>query len=326
MKKLICTFLAVLLCFSLSGCGSASMGEKSSNSYSQDTATETAPGAASDGESPNLQLKETNRKLIYTSDIRAETKDFDTSKAAVDALISQYEGYLEASSFSGYSRGDEREDRSLNYTIRVPAEALSDFLAELESAVRVTSGDTRMEDVTGSYVDTEARLTALREEESRLLELLGQAETLDEILQLEDRLSNVRYEIESMTSQLQVYDDEIAYSTVNLSLQDVTEYAIRPSFGSRSWDAFTGGWSSFVNVLQGVAIALLWMLPFLLTGGVIVFLSVFFTRRARKKRRARFPVPPAGPAPMASPPAAGSVPAAAPPVAPAFKEEEEKKE
>ncbi len=290
MKKLVCTLLAALLCVSLAGCGGDSLSAEKSADYSYDGAT-SAPGAAEENGGLSLQADMSDRKLIYTSDITAETKDYDTAKAAVDALISQYNGYLESSSFSGYSRGDEREDRSLDYTIRIPAETLSDFLAELENMVRVTYSNTYMQDVTGSYVDTEARLSALRKEESRLLELLEQAENLDEILQLEDRLSNVRYEIESMTSQLQIYDDEIAYSTINLSLRDVTEYTIRPSFGSRSWEAFTGGWNSFVNVLQGVAIAFLWLLPFLLTSGVIAFLVVFFVRRARKKRRAKFPMP-----------------------------------
>lgn len=288
MKKLIYILLAAVLCFSLSGCG----GSGASDSKTSDSVTaEAAPGAAENGEVA-LQPEATDRKLIYTSDISAETKDFDTAKPAVDALISKYNGYLESSSFSGYSRGDEREARSLDYTIRVPAESLSDFLAELEDAVRVTSSNTYMEDVTGSYVDTEARLKSLRQEETRLLELLAQAENLDEILQLEDRLSNVRYEIESMTSQLQVYDDEIAYSTVNLSLRDVTEYTIRPSFGSRSWEAFTGGWTSFVNVLQGLVLALLWLLPFLVVAAAITVPIVIFSRRSAKKRRASFSAPP----------------------------------
>ncbi len=300
MKKLVFIFLAALLCFSLSGCGANSLnGEKASDSYS----TETAPGETPENSGVSLRPEATERKLIYTSEVFAETKDFDTAKAAVDGLISQYQGYLESSSFSGYSRGEEKEDCSLDYTIRIPAESLSDFLAELEDKVNVTSSNTYMEDVTGSYVDTEARLKSLRQEETRLLELLEQAESLEEILQLEDRLSNVRYEIESMTSQLQIYDDEIAYSTVNLSLRDVTEYTIRPSFGSRSWEAFTGGWTSFVNALQGFVLAFLWLLPFLIVIAVITVPIVIFTRRSAKKRRARLSAPPFAPVQEKNPPA-----------------------
>ncbi len=293
MKKLIVILLAALLCFSLSGCGGSGPNKSDSFHSNGGETQENAPGDLPESDKVALQPEATDRKLIYTSDISAETKDFDAAKPALDALISQYGGYLESSSFSGYSKGEERDACSLDYTIRIPAESLSDFLAALEDTVHVTFSNTYMEDVTGSYVDTEARLKSLRQEESRLLELLGQAENLEEILQLEDRLSNVRYEIESMTSQLHIYDNEIAYSTVNLSLRDVTEFTIRPSFGSRSWEAFTGGWTSFVNVLQGLALAILWMLPFLLVGVVILVPVVIFGRRSAKKRRARFPVQPA---------------------------------
>ena len=111
---------------------------------------------------------------------------------------------------------------------------------------------TYMEDITGSYFDTQARLNALEQEEKRLLELLEKAETLDEIIQLEDRISNVRYEIESLTSQMKIYDKEVAYSTVSIFLEDVTEYSAKSSFGSRTWEAFTGGWNSFVRTVRCV--------------------------------------------------------------------------
>lgn len=290
MKKLLCVLLSILLCLSFTGCsGSSGYKYEDSASYAETEAPEPSV------EGTSLQLENTNRKLIYHSTISAETKDYDQAKSQIDSLITKYNGYLSSSAFSGYSRSDDQERRSLDYTIRIPAGSLFEFLEELESAVHVVSSNTDMTDVTGDYVDSEARLSALQQEETRLLELLDQAANLEEVLQLEDRISEVRYQIENITSRLQVYDNEIAYSTVELSLRDVTEYTIRPSFGSRSWEAFTGGWNSFVNTLQELVIALLWMLPFLLVCGVIVFFVIFFVRRSGKKRRERYPITPASP-------------------------------
>lgn len=299
MKKLFSFLLTLLLCLTLAGCsGSSVKSETGSNSYGGDAAAE----APETGDA-SLQLGESNRKLIYHTVVTAETKEYDAAKERLDNLITQYQGYLESFSFSGYSRGDEQESRSLNYTIRVPSESLFSFLEELEDTVRVVSSNTDMSDVTGDYVDSEARLNALKKEELRLLELLEQAESLEEILQLEDRISEVRYQIESITSQLQVYDDEVAYSTVELSLRDVTEYTIRPSFGSRSWEAFSGGWTSFVNTAQGVVLAILWLLPYLLVGGAAAAVIVFCVRRSGKKRRQKFPgVPMTPPSPFPVPP------------------------
>ena len=162
------------------------------------------------------------------------------------------------------------------------------FLAKLEELVNVVSNSTYMEDITGSYFDTQARLNALEQEEKRLLELLEKAETLDEIIQLEDRISNVRYEIESLTSQMKIYDKEVAYSTVSIFLEDVTEYSAKPSFGSRTWEAFTGGWNSFVSTVQSVIVALIWFLLFLVVGGAVVIIVVVCVKRSGRKKRAKF--------------------------------------
>ena len=124
--------------------------------------------------------------------------------------------------------------------------------------------------------------------QSRLLELLEKAETLDEIIQLEDRISNVRYEIESLTSQMKIYDKEVAYSTVSIFLEDVTEYSAKSSFGSRTWEAFTGGWNSFVSTVQSVIVALIWFLPFLVVGGAVVIIVVVCVKRSGRKKRAKF--------------------------------------
>lgn len=281
MKKVSCLLAAVLLMISLSACS-----QSGKTNYQDLVESDTAPAASAEAVSGSLgEIKELSRKLIYNADISAETKDFDQAKASLDSLIADCQGYVESSDLSGGANG---EDRRLSYRIRVPAASLDEFLGKLEGIMNVTSSIKDMEDVTGSYIDTEARLNSLKQEETRLLELLGQAETLDEILQLEDRLSQVRYEIESLTAQINTYDNEIEYSVVTLYLRDVTEYSSKSSFGSRSWEAFIGGWNSFVSVAQDLVISAIWALPFLLVIFVVVVIAVICAKRSSKKKQARF--------------------------------------
>lgn len=282
MKKLISLLIALLLCLSLSACSS----KNASTPYQ--SATETADSAGATNMSTSISAPVTDRKLIYRATVHAETKEFEQSKQQLDELIEKYKGYVENSSVSGYTYNGERGTRRLDYTLRIPAESLFAFLEDFEQAARVLSRDTDMDDVTTSYVDTEARLNALRREEERLLDLLDQAANLTEVLELEDRLSTVRYEIESMTAQLKTYDKEIAYSTVTIYLNDVTDYSVRVSFGSRSFDAFTSGWNDFVNITQTLVIGLLHLWPFLLIALVIIVLIVVCSKRAAKKKRAAF--------------------------------------
>lgn len=287
MKRMIALLLALLLCLSLSACG----GGADKQYGATDTAGDydnTEPAAPMQSEEMSASVDMADRKLIYNASVTAETKEFDQSKNDLDQLIEKHGGFIQSSSISGDSYENSREQKRLEYTLRVPAESLFTFLEELEDVARVISCDTNMDDVTGSYVDTEARLSALRQEEKKLLELLDEAANLTEILELEDRISQVRYEIESMTAQLKSYDNQIEYSTVTIYLRDVTDYTVRPSFGSRSYDAFVGGWTSFVNALQSLVIGLLNLWPFLVVLVIVVVIVVFCVKRSTKKSRAKF--------------------------------------
>lgn len=292
MKKLISLFIALLLCLPLSACGGS---KNSSTPYQSATATEDSVGA--EEMSTDIFTPVTDRKLIYHAAVHAETKEFEQSKQQLDALIQKYNGYVENSSLSGYAYGEERGSRRLDYTLRIPSESLFSFLDDFEQAARVLSRETDMDDVTSAYVDTEARLSALRREEERLLELLDQAAGVTEILEIEDRLSTVRYEIESMTAQLKTYDNEVAYSTVTIYLNDVTDYSVQTTFGSRSYNAFLSGWNGFVNFLQDLVVGLLRLWPFLVIVLVVAAIIVICAKRSAKKKRTAFqdrfqPVPP----------------------------------
>ena len=192
MKKWILLLTALLLCLALSGCGGQGV---NSNAYTGGAA---ADFDVSDGymemETTNasIDMPDTDRKLIYHAAVFAETKEFDESKEQLDALIRQYGGFVERSSVSGDNSENRREMKSLEYTLRIPAESLFAFLEDVEQAARVLSCDTYMDDVTTAYIDVEAHLNALTREEERLLELLGQAENVSEVLEIEERLSYVR--------------------------------------------------------------------------------------------------------------------------------------
>ncbi|MFQ7105400.1 MAG: DUF4349 domain-containing protein, partial [Neglectibacter timonensis] len=217
MKKLLCLFFAVFLAASLAACGNSKSSSSAAAASTGGYDSEGVPEAGANSAALS-KVDEIERKLVYRADVSAETKDFERAKADLDSLVAEVQGYVESSDLTGSSYGGGG-NRRLSYTVRVPADSLQGFLAKLEELVNVVSNSTYMEDITGSYFDTQARLNALEQEEKRLLELLEKAETLDEIIQLEDRISNVRYEIESLTSQLKIYDKEVAYSTVSIFLE-----------------------------------------------------------------------------------------------------------
>lgn len=126
-----------------------------------------------------------------------------------------------------------------------------------------------------------------------------------DLLAIEEQLAQVRYEIESYTGQQRVYDSLLAYSTVDVSLDEVRVLTpVSNNFGSRAVTAFKESWHNFANGVQDVAIGVIYLLPVLLVLAVIV-LVVLVLLRAARRRRPQKPIqpPPAPPAP--GPPAQG---------------------
>ncbi len=181
---------------------------------------------AAEGESSSVgEIQNTeNRKLITTVNLTAETEDFTATIANIETKVSELGGYIESSNvYNGnYTYGSG--SRSANLTVRVPSDKLSEFVDSVEGATNIVQKSVDVQDITLSYVDTQSRKNALKTEEKRLLEILESAETVEDLITVEDKLADVRYELESIESQLRSYDNKVDYSTVYLNVEEVTVY------------------------------------------------------------------------------------------------------
>lgn len=226
---------------------------------------------------------ESARKIVYTASLELEATDFDAARTALLAAVEAQGGYLEHSSQNGTA---EDRDRSLYCTVRVPADNYRAFLESAGKAgnQRYLSEDAN--DITAGYVDVEARLAALESQRDRLNALAEKAETTADLLEIESQLSDVQYEIENYTRQLRAMDDQITYSTVDISLYEVADLtpATPATFGEKLGRAFGDGWDGFVDFMQGLVLALVYMWP-LVVVAVIVVIVLLVTRPARRARR-----------------------------------------
>ena len=133
-----------------------------------------------------------NRKWVITMNLTAETGDLDAALDAVLAKVSQMEGYVESQSVSGGSAGSGRH-RYANLTLRIPANVVDGFVEEVAGLTNLVSSSRNVQDITLTYSDTAGRVTALETEQARLLELMEQAENMSDLLEIEARLTEVRY-------------------------------------------------------------------------------------------------------------------------------------
>ncbi len=215
-------------------------------------------------------------KIIYTADLTLETKDYDAARAALEQALAEAGGYMESSSESNYTGSA----RSLYLTLRVPEENYASFLAAAGETASLVSKSEQAEDVTAQYMDVAARLENLESQRARLLELQASAETLADLLDIESKLSDVQYQLESWQSQLDWYDDQVGSCTVTVSLSEVESYTpTGSSFAERLAAAFGEGWQNFVGALAAVAVALAGLWPVVVLAAAVAVVLVLRRRR-----------------------------------------------
>lgn len=220
----------------------------------------TAPESDSGGSIPDSIYQNTRAKLIRRAELEIQTEQFDESVKALNQMVASCGGYYENASVYGGSRRDAYASRSGEYVVRVPAEKYEQFLSQAGDLGYVTSKNEGSEDVGEQYYDIEARLKTQRTKQARLLVLLEKAETMEDIIALENALSDVEYQIEQYASDLNRYDALINFSTFRIYLYEVgrvtQEVGETSSLGQRMAAGFQ---ASFRNLGQGVQDLLIWV-------------------------------------------------------------------
>ncbi len=321
MKKRTAALLLtalMLLTLALAGCGSAAgataSGDASSSYYAEQPAaaaesadsydalssTKTA-GIAADASgntavgTGNTDSAETTMqadKIIYNADAQVETTDYDATVRAVNDLVKKYNGFLESSSVSGRDYYDtasgSKSYRTASFTLRIPAESFQTLVNSLSELGNVPYCNISSQNVTADYYDVQSRLAAYQTQETRLLDMLKVAETVEDMLAIQQQLTEVQYQIDSLQSTLTNYDRQVYYSTVTLQVREVEKYTKEPVVTENYWEKMSQG---FVSTLKSVGEffqdLFLWIvtnLPVLAVVAVVLFALIRLIVRLRRRR------------------------------------------
>ena len=280
----------------LAGCGASSDSYKSAVESPMMKAAgnsmavaETAAAAdrISSAEDGGISELPENRKFIITVRMDVETEELDNLLAGLNEELTALDGYIQSQNIQNGSTYAARRYRSASLTVRIPAQRLAEFTQQVESLSNVVSSSRDTEDVTLSYVDTQSRVTALEVERDRLMELLVQAENMSDLLEIESRLTEVRYRLEQYASQLRVLDNQIDYATVYLDIEEVREYT--PVAERTRWEKIRDGFmESLKDLGDGILDFFGWILihiPYLVVWGVMILVIVLVCRRAHRRRK-----------------------------------------
>lgn len=292
-KRSLAILMSLLLLFGLTACGGSAKDSASGAGSSYATTEAAEPAAVADYggywadnamEAPmEEEMKQASGstggnsrsnlpegvKMIYRANLELETTEYEKAQSDVRTLVQQLGGYLESQSSNSYSANY----RSSSYTVRVPAEQFETFLHQIGQLCRVRYQSQSAEDVSEYYYDMESRLETAKIKLDRLQELLSKAENMEDIITIENAISDVEYQIESLSGELRHYDSLIGYSTIYVTLNEVyrvTEEERAPlTFGQRMGNAFREGLRDFGDNLEDFAewLAYSWL-------GILVFIAV----------------------------------------------------
>lgn len=213
---------------------------------------------------PSSQINEPNtidKKIIKTAYINIEVENIAASRKLIDTAIKSFDGYV----ISENTQNTESQlTSSLN--IKVPAPQFDRMLAKLANlAMRVDYQNIETQDVTAEYIDVETRLSNSQKVEQTYIKLLQRANSIEDILKIEQKLGEIRTEIESTQGRLKYLNNQVSYSTINLSVYQKLEYKFiaekLPSFWERLKSSIISGWRGIVAfVLFLIKLWPLWIL------------------------------------------------------------------
>ena len=301
----------VLLCVVAVGCASSKYSENQSTSMAAPAAAPEAPAPAPEisyssqmdtkgkseagygmGGTDVGKISVQDQKIIFNAYLELETKNFEDVLDSIAAKVAALGGYTESSNVSG-RKPEKWNDpgRYASITVRIPADKLDEFLAQAKSFADVLSENKSSDNVTQQYYDSQSRKKTLEIQLERLENILTKSEKLEDILALETEIARIRYEIESLTTNLRNWDNYVAYSTATLNIQELTSFdtpgAQQQTFGERLLQAAQKAAIGTGEALQNFAIWIINAIPTLVILaiiGVIVWLIVRGIRKARAKR------------------------------------------
>ena len=314
--------LAAALC--LSGCGgsnnmssSGSYYEPAMNSEAKEAGYAAAESAAGAYEYDSAEMEEAmessedaaftqdsgadnsalrpqdGQKIVYTASLSMQSLEYDQSAASIRRKIREAGGFSEAESeydkdYNWYRyNSSSSSTRSLSITARIPSDKFEAFLNSLSGDGKIMSKSVNAQNISQVYANKETYKKALEKEQERLLAMMDKAETIEYMITVETRLSEVERQLNSYKTDLSQMDKDVEFSTVYIDLQEVkryTETVEKTTFREKLGFAFEDAISSFRDFCEGVILFVVRNFPFLILFAVVVALIVRWLAKRRAQK------------------------------------------
>ncbi len=294
-KKLFAILLCLVLILSFAACGASDKATNEAINGSFSYSAESDFGAVAD----ELKVEESvsssdsgagkndvQEKIIKTVKLDIQTKEYEKYISALTSSVTSLGGYVENSTNYMGSLFASNSNRSSTYVVRIPADKLDEFISGAEMNGKIVSKTEEQKNVTLEYVDLESRINAYKTEQKTLTGLLEKADNLSDVLSIQERLSQVNYEIDTYTAQLRVLENRVSYSTVTLNINEVERVTEdEPSLGTEIKNTFMDNLEDLGEWLRDFVINFIGGLPVIIPVVAVIVIIILVLRKIIKKRK-----------------------------------------
>lgn len=258
------------------------------DSYNEaDKESENISNTTHNSSNSNIVLVED--KLVYRCYVDIETLDFDKSYAVLQDMMKKYNCVISSETFgdesisyfydSYYSSSDKyKTGRTDEIVIRVPSANYKSFISEYGELGNVTSKTQTVDNITQEYYDTTSQVDGLKAEMERLEIMMSQAIEIEDMITINQAITELQSEINSLTTYIRTMDSDVAYSYVTISLREVLEYSEveqpikKNTFIDRLKNQCVDTWKGFLNFLENLLFTIIGLIPAIVIIGIIVII------------------------------------------------------
>lgn len=219
-----------------------------------------------------------DRQIIRTANLDVEVDSVEQRSKEIEQMVEQMKGFIESSETATYNLP------RATFHVRVPSERYQEALDKLRAMGEVTTESSSGEDVTLQVADLEARKKTLQAEEEQLRTLLGATTKIGEVLEVKDRLNQVRQEIESMDARAKTLRSLASLSTIYVTLQQkesITDEPKPQGWLEEAWVSAVNGLRAFGRTLAKAGVFLLVYSPIWLIPAILIWIGIRKIRRGK---------------------------------------------
>ncbi len=280
--------LGLLVCCLLVGCGNTfTEGIVGSNFASKDMAMSNSMTVEDSAmyydeyrDYTEADIVKNTMMVVRNADMSVDVANLEEFTDSVTTIVESFDGYFEQVNVNNYD-SEWATHRYANYTIRIPAEHLDEFINDVDGTAKITSKNVTSEDVSLEYVDVNAHISALETEQKELNRLLSMTTEVEDMITIEQRLSEVQANLDSYNGQKRLLEGRVSYSTVWLSASEErdVEHPIRQALHVNLKNVFMEGIERTVDVFMGCIVAI----PIVIILSVFVLLFIWLWRKVWRK-------------------------------------------